>query len=341
MPGKKALGCAVFRKLMKTFLRTLVPLALTLTALADDPWLVFEGKKGPGKGKHVVLVSGDEEYRSEETMPMLGKLLAEKHGFKCTVLFAIDAASGAINPKEQTNIPGVAAIDSADFLILGLRFRELPDPEMKHIVDYVEAGKPLLGMRTSTHAFNYSRKKDSPYASWSFNSNGGFGKKILGETWINHHGDHGKESTRGVIEEANKSHPMLRGVSDVWGPTDVYGVTKLPEDATVLLRGQVLEGMKPGDKAVEGKKNDPMMPVAWVRERKLDGGKTQKVICTTMGAATDFVSPGLGRFVVNAVYWGTGLEVPAKLDSAPVGKFEPSAFGFDKFKPGVKPADLK
>jgi hypothetical protein len=339
--GKKALRSAVFRKLMKTALRTLLPLALTLTALAEDPWLVFEGNKGPGKGKHVVLVSGDEEYRSEETMPMLGKMLAEKHGFKCTVLFAIDPASGAINPKEQTNIPGLVAVDSADFLILGLRFRELPDAEMKHIVDYVEAGKPLLGMRTSTHAFNYSRKKDSPYASWSFNSDGGFGKKVLGETWINHHGNHGSESTRGVIEEANKNHPLLTGVEYVWGPTDVYGVTKLPEDAKVLLRGEVLAGMRPDDKAVEGKKNDPMMPVAWVRERKLDDGKTQKVVCTTMGGATDFVSPGLGRFVVNAVYWGTGLKVPAKLDSAPVGKFEPTPFGFDKFKPGVKPADLK
>jgi len=325
---------------MKTFLYTLLPFALAATAVADDPWLVFEGKKGPGKGKHVVLVSGDEEYRTEETFPMLGKMLAEKHGFKCTVLLPVNPSTGEIDPNEQTNIPGVEAIDSADFLILGLRFRELPDDKMKHIVDYVEAGKPLLGLRTSTHSFNYSRNKESPYASWSFDKDGGFGKNVLGETWINHHGDHGKESTRGVIEEANKSHPLLRGVTDVWGPTDVYGVTTLPADATVLLRGQVLTGMKPTDKALGGKKNEPMMPVAWVRAREV-GGKKQKVICTTMGSGTDFVSPGLGRFVVNSVYWGTGLEVPAKLDSAPVGKFEPTNFGFNGFKKGVKVADLK
>ena len=142
---------------MKTILRTLLPLALSLTAMADDPWLVFEGKKGPGKGKHVVLVSGDEEYRTEESFPMLGRMLAEKHGFKCTVLFATDPKTGEINPNEQTNIPGVEAIDTADFLILGLRFRELPDEKMKHLADYVESGKPLLGLRTSTHAFNYTR----------------------------------------------------------------------------------------------------------------------------------------------------------------------------------------
>ena len=327
---------------MKTLFRTLIPLAaLTVTAFAEDPWLVFEGKNGPGKGKHVVLISGDEEYRSEESLPMLGKMLAEKHGFKCTVLFAIDPANGTINPKESTNIPNVAAVDSADFMILGLRFREYSDADMKHIVDYVEAGKPLLGMRTSTHAFNYTKNKDSAYASWSFNSNGGFGKKVLGETWVNHWGQHGSQSTRGVIEEANKSHPLLTGVSNVWGPSDVYEVKQLPDDSKVLFRGAVLTGMKPEDKVLEGKKNEPMMPVAWVRERKSEKGATQKVICTTMGAATDFVSPGLGRFVTNCVYWGTGLPIPAKLDTTPVGKFEPTVFGFDKSKPGVKPADLK
>lgn len=326
---------------MRTIFRTLLPLALTLTAMADDSTLVFEGKKGPGKGKNVVLISGDEEYRTEETFPMLGKMLAEKHGFKCTVLFAIDPKTGEINPNEQTNIPGIEAIDSADFVIMGLRFRELPDDKMKHIVDYVEAGKPLIGLRTSTHAFSYSRNKESPYASWSYNSDGGFGKKILGETWINHHGDHGKQSTRGVIEEENKSHPLLRGVKDVWGPTDVYAAGTLPADAKVLLRGQVLTGMNHDDPALEGKKNDPMMPVAWVRERKLENGKTQKIVCATMGSGADFVSPGLGRLVTNAVYWGTGLDVPEKLDTAPIGKFEPTNFGFNGFKKGVKVSDLK
>jgi hypothetical protein len=326
---------------MKSMLRTLIPLALVATALAEDPWLVFEGKTGPGKGKHVVLVSGDEEYRTEEAFPMLGRLLAEKHGFKCTVLFPIDPKTGEINPNEQTNIPGVEAIDSADFLILGLRFRELPDDKMKHLVDYVDAGKPLLALRTSTHAFNYTRNKKSPYAGWSFNSDGGFGRKILGETWVSHHGDHGSQSTRGVIAEANKSHPLLRGVEDVWGPSDVYGITKLPDDATVLMLGQVLTGMKPDDAPLPGAKNDPMMPVAWIRDRKLDSGKTQQVVCTTMGAATDMVHPGLRRFIVNAAYHGCGLKVPAKLDADPVGEFKPSPFGFDTFKKGVKPADLR
>src|SRR3954470_11944320 len=124
----------------------LCALAFALAGLAaapqDHPWLVFEGGEGPGKGKHVVLLSGDEEYRSEETVPQLGRILSKRHGFKCTVLFAIDKKTGEINPN-VSNIPGLEALGSADLMIVFLRFRPLPDEQMKHIVDYVEAGKPV------------------------------------------------------------------------------------------------------------------------------------------------------------------------------------------------------
>lgn len=329
---------------MKKILFGMMGLAAASAAADEQQWIEFPGGEGPGKGKHVVLVSGDEEYRSEEALPMLGKLLSERHGFRCTVLFAVDPKTGEVNPNEQTNIPGMKMIDTADFVVLGLRFRELPDADMKHLVDYVDAGKPIMGLRTSTHAFNYTRNKQSPYAKWSFNSGewpGGFGQQILGETWINHHGDHGKESTRGVVEEKNAAHPLLRGVEDVWGPTDVYGIKNLPASATVLLRGQVLTGMSPDDGPVAGAKNDPMMPVAWVHEVQSASGKKQTVICSTMGAATDFVHPGLRRFVVNAAFWATGLEVPAELNADPVGEFKPTDFGFNTFVKGRKPADYR
>src|SRR4051794_5184893 len=152
---------------------------------AQESWVVYEGGEGPGKGKHVVLVSGDEEYRSEEALPQLGKILAKHHGFKCTVLFAVDK-DGTINPN-VSNIPGLEALKTADLMVIFTRFRHLPDEQMKHIVDYVESGKPVVGMRTATHAFNIDRK--NKYAKWSFNAGkewpGGFGKQVLGETWIN------------------------------------------------------------------------------------------------------------------------------------------------------------
>src|SRR6476659_619059 len=86
--------------------------ATTARAADDDAkWVTYTGTDGPGKGKHIVLISGDEEYRSEESLPQLGKILAKHHGFKCTVLFAIDPKTGTINPEVKDNIPGLEALD--------------------------------------------------------------------------------------------------------------------------------------------------------------------------------------------------------------------------------------
>src|SRR3954464_10507765 len=150
---------------VRAFVLVLV-LAAVAPARADDPWVVYEGGDGPGKGKHVVLVSGDEEYRSEEALPQLGKILARHHGFKCTVLFAIDPKDGTINPNVNNNIPGLEALKTADLMIIFTRFRNLPDAQMKHVVDYVESGKPIIGLRTATHAFALGGGK---YAKYSWN----------------------------------------------------------------------------------------------------------------------------------------------------------------------------
>src|SRR5262245_40282464 len=153
--------------------------------MAADPWIVYEGAAGPGKGKHVVLISGDEEYRSEEALPQMARILAKHHGFKCTVLFAIDKKDGTINPNVNNNIPGLEALASADLMVLFVRFRNLPDEQMKHVADYVESGKPIIGLRTATHAFALNKK--SKYASWDWQNKdwpGGFGKQVLGETWV-------------------------------------------------------------------------------------------------------------------------------------------------------------
>jgi hypothetical protein len=334
---------------MRTFGRFIFAAAVLPCALAG--WtqaaegVVYEGGKGPGHGKHIVFLSGDEEYRSEEGLPMLAKILAVRHGFKCTVLFAINPADGTIDPLTLTNVPGMAALDSADLCVMKMRFRELPDAQMKHFADYVNSGKPIIALRTSTHAFMYERNKQSPFAKWDWRSKdwpGGFGQQVLGETWVSHHGDHGKESTRGVINETFKTDPILRGVREIWCPTDVYTVSHLPADAKVLVWGQVVSGMKSADPAVEGEKNDPMMPLVWVRNYTGERGRTSKIFATTMGAAVDLENEGLRRLLVNACYWAVGLEkkIPAKANVDYVGEYQPNWFGFGKFKKGLKPEDL-
>jgi hypothetical protein len=259
-------------------------------AFAKDPWVVYDGFDGPGKGKQIVLVSGDEEYRSEEFLPLLGKILAKHHGFTCMVLFAVDPAGGTINPNNTGNIPGLESLDKADLMIISTRFRDLPDEQMAHIDRYVKAGKPIIGIRTATHAFNIPEGK--AYAKYSFDSktwDGGFGRQILGETWINHHGNHGSQSTRAAIAPGEENNPIVRGCGDIWGPTDVYEVRlPLPGDSRPVLLGKVLAGMSPTDEPVSGKQNEPLLPVAWTKTYQGDGGKVGRVFTTTMGAGKDF-----------------------------------------------------
>jgi len=228
---------------------------------------------------------------------------------------------------------------------MSLRFRAWPNEQMKFFADYVAAGKPLIALRTSTHAFA-DLKGD--YAKFNWNNEGGFGKAVLGETWVNHWGSHKKEATRGVIEPAAKDDPLLRGVENIFGDTDVYEAAP-SADAKILVRGVVLKGMKPEDEPADYKKkradkgeqgvNDPAMPVVWTRTYNGPLGKGNKVLCTTMGSATDLTNEGLRRLLVNAAYAFTGLEVPEKANVSIVGEFTPTMYGFNGFIKGRKPAD--
>ena len=314
-----------------------------VVAQRGNQWVVYEGKDGPGKGKHIVFVSGDEEYRSEEALPMLAKILAERHGFKCTVLFAIDPATDIIDPDNQVNIPGLDNLKSADLMVLFTRFRELPDTQMKYIDEYLKTGKPVIGLRTATHAFRYARNKQSPFAKYSFDSRekgwiDGFGHRVLGETWVDHHGEHGKEGTRGLVNGILENNAILRGVKDIWGPTDVYSIRDLTADAQVLIYGQSSHGLTAQSPLSFDKS---IMPVAWIKYYKTENGNTARIFNTTMGASMDLVSEDLRRLLVNACYWGMGMEqqIPEKSNVEIVGEYNPTMFGYGKFKKGQTPAD--
>jgi hypothetical protein len=140
------------------------------------------------------------------------------------------------------------------------------------------------------------------------------------------------------------AHPILRGVADVFGTTDVYEANLL-RNASVLMYGEVVAGMNPTDPPASGRRttalgrdrgvNDPMMPILW-----LPNFASNRVVTCTMGAATDLLNEGLRRIVVNAAYWQTGLDVPQRADVSLVGEYKPSQFGFGGFRKGVKPSDL-
>jgi hypothetical protein len=342
----KLISLALPLTLLASF--ALVPAAYS--ADADPPWVVLEGKEGAGKGKHIVLISGDQEYRSEEAIPQLAKILATRHGFKCTVLFTVDPKDGTINPLIH-NVPGLDALKTADLMVIFTRFLALPDDQMQMIAGYLDAGKPVIGMRTSTHAFNgipatskFARFNDgSKVKGWE----DGFGRKVLGEHWVNHHGSHGKEGTRGIFVAGQEGHSILKGIKDgeIFGLTDVYTVRlPLPKDCQPLVLGAVTETLMPDSKPVPGPKNDPMMPVAWTKTYKGEDDKTGRVFTTTMGASQDLEFEGTRRMIVNACYWTVGLEdkIPDKSNVDIVGTYKPTRFRFKgekEWKPGITPAE--
>ena len=325
-------------------------------------WLSFEGK---GDMPHIVLISGDEEYRSEEALPQLAKILSTRQGFKCTVLFAQDPEKpGFVNPNYLNNIPGLEKLKTADMMIIFTRFRALPDEQMQYIDDYLKSGKPVLGIRTATHAFSYEEADFE--SSWKHYGNfyegddewrDGFGRFILGEKWISHHGEHRHQSTRGIPASGAEDHPILSGIAEgeIWGPTDVYGVRlPLPGDSQPVVLGQVVNrageydendplfGMRPTDSEVAGtgvaddengeeieiNLNDPMMPIAWIKSYQLPGGQQGKVFATTIGASTDLLSEGVRRMLVNGVFWCLDLTVPEKANVDLVGTYKPTAYAF-------------
>jgi len=319
-------------------------------------WQTYNAKTNK-KSKKIVLVSGDEEYRSEEALPMLAKILSAHHGFDCTVLFAQDtSALGIVDPNCTTNIMGLEALEDADLMILFTRFRALPDEQMQHFQAYLEKGKPIIGIRTATHAFNF-KDTTSNFYHWGNYYNGektdwkgGFGQKVLGLNWFTHHGHHKHQSTKGIFAPDAEKNPITKGIENgnIWGSTDVYGV-RLPmvEGAVPLILGQTMNrtgeydendiffGMKATDSEVatesSNKKynpNEPLMPIVWAKSYQVKNGKLGQSLTSTIGASSDLLNEQLRRLFVNATYHLLNLDVPEKAKVGFVGDYQPTQYSF-------------
>lgn len=318
-------------------------------------WLHFPGKNTDAK--HIVLISGDQEYGSEEALPQLAKILSKRHGFQCTVLFAQDPQEpGIINANYVQNIPGLEVLENADLMFIFTRFRALPDEQMQFIDAYLKTGKPVLGIRTATHAFSFPEDSMSNYVHYSNGYAGdktdwqdGFGRLVLGEKWISHHGHHKHQSTRGVLAQKSNADGITNGITDgdIWGATDVYGVRlPLPGDSNPIIYGEVINrkgeyleddifyGMRPTDDELASTNNEGLpvnetpMPIVWTKSYQVPGGKVGKSFTSTVGASNDLLIDGTRRIIVNGVYWVLGLPVPQKADVTLVGDYNPTAFEF-------------
>jgi hypothetical protein len=300
-----------------------------------------QGDQGPGVGKRIVFLAGDHEYRGEETLPALARILAKRYGFTCHVIFTIDPVTGYLQPG-SSDIAGLEILKQADLLVVFLRFQDFPDDQMQHIVDYLDRGGPVVGLRTSTHAFKIDNK-DAKFARYSTfyqgkEYEGGFGRQVLGETWVGHYGRNHKQSSRLLLQKEAADHPVLRGVEKVHVQCGGYNANPI-EGSTVLAKGQILDGMTPDSPTAKDKE---ILPVAWVRLYKSAAGNSGRVFATTHGASEDILNPGFRRLLLNAHLWCLGMEKSIQPDGPIefVGPYRPSTFKFKGFVQGVKPADL-
>lgn len=305
--------------------------------------VLWEGERGVGKGKHIVFLAGDHEYRGEEILPALARTLAKRYGFKCSFLVTTNKRSGDIEPG-SSHIGDLSVLKSADLLVMALRFQHFRDAQMQHIEDYLASGRPVIGVRTSTHAFQRLQGKWAKYnegykgedAAWRF----GFGERVLGEHWVGHFGHNHRQSSRVVLEDAQREHPILRGVNAVHAVSGGY-VAHPREGSITLARGQVLDGMKPDSPPTSNERQRVQHPVAWVRTYHEDKPQS-RVFATTHGASEDLLNDGFRRMLINAHLWCLGLDDEIRADApiAFVGPYNPAKYGFGTYRKGVKPQDI-
>lgn len=327
----------MFRSFCITFSSLLASFSIAAGSAQTAP-LVFQGDTGPGVGKHIVFIAGDHEYRSEESLPALARIMAKHHGFKCTVLFNIDPSTDEIAAGTPSNIPGMDALDSADLAVVFLRFQNLPADQMKHFDEYLGRGGPVVGMRTATHAFQIPANQ--PFAKYSYNSKAddyelGFGHQVLGQTWVGHYGRNHQQSTRITAVDAMKGHPILRGVRDIWVQVGAY-VGK-PVDGEILTMAQPLQGMTQDSPVVESL---PPQPSEWTRTYTSPSGVQGRVFTSLYGTPEDLTNDGYRRLIVNGMFWAIGMEssITPDLDIRFVGPFHPNTYGNQTHALGIKPS---
>jgi type 1 glutamine amidotransferase len=318
---------------MKHFLSLITVLVLLCSCTPSmEPAAAPEEDNRP----YIIFVTGDEEYRSEESMPMLARMVERELGVRTKVLFAQDSA-GIVNPNVTDNIPGLEALDSADMMVCFLRWRNLPDDQAKHILNFAESGKPMVGFRTSTHAFRY---KDD---SLRQHLNNDWPTAVFGQQWITHHGhfDDGHAPLTSVALVEEMQSPILNGVQPFEAYSWLYhvdgGKWNINPKTKHLLRGTSLRSNhEAGGRLDQFPKTNP---VAWTNDYK-----GARVFFTTLGHPFDWKNDNMRRLTLNGIAWALGREegIPSGgFDPTIVGTYSPNNSGFgEKFKAGMNPEDF-
>ena len=315
----------------------LILAALTLIILITACGTPQGSQQQAQEPPHIVFVTGDEEYRSEESMPMIARILKRELGAKISLCYSVDE-NGIIDPNNQHHIAGLEALETADLMVMFTRFRQLPEDQRKYILDYAESGKPMVGLRTSTHAFWYLNEAGDLDSTMN-HLNTEWPTQVFGQQWITHHGhfDDGLYPLT-QVDLTDADHPITRGVSPFAANSWLYHVDggdwKLHGDPHTLLTGTSIKSKHEMNDQLD---QYPLQnPVAWTKTYK-----GAKVFFTTLGHPYDFKIDNMRRLLLNGIYWSLDLQssIPATgIDPTIVGTYDPNNSGFgEKYKSGLEP----
>ena len=213
----------------------------------------------------VVLISGEYEYDSARTLPAFKQFLSTNYGFNCIYL----------ERTKGEEIPGLDALEKADLAIIFVRRMTLLQEQLGKIKKFVDSGKPLIGLRTASHAFENWKEWD---------------RDVLGGNYHNHYGNQLVAAIKVRPEAAD--HPILKGVEHEFpAGGSLYLNAPLPPSSTVLLMGSVTD--------------KPPEPVAWTHDYK-----GARIFYTSLGHPKDFENRSFRRLLVNEIYWGLNRPAP-------------------------------
>ncbi|HEV3006470.1 MAG TPA: isochorismatase family protein [Pirellulales bacterium] len=235
---------------------------------------------------HVVLLIGEDEYQTDRTLPAFADSELADRGLRLTVIHA--------NPHDLNDFPGLEALESAEALFVSVRRRTPPAEQLARIRAFVEAQKPVVGIRTASHAFSLRNDQPPPagHAAWPE-----FDAQVLGGHYVGHHAAPaaGSPKTLARTLPEMKDHPVLAQVpaGEFSVGSSLYKTSPLAPSATALVMGRV-EGI------------DQTEPVAWTNMNEKGG----RVFYTSLGHVDDFALPAFRRLLVNGVFWALNKPVP-------------------------------
>jgi len=244
---------------------------ITSSDFLAGPAFRFREDKRP----HVVFVVSDDHYHADKTLPQFAQMLRERYQCHCTL------AHG----QGKADIPGLEQLDTADVMVLYVRRLALPEKQLQMIRKYLDSGKPLVALRTASHAFDVHGNADEGRAEWR-----DFDPVVLGGSYHGHGSNSVGTNVTTVPEQAK--HPILSGVSgEKWHSSgSLYNAAPIDKQATLLMTG-----------SADGKTE----PLTWTRNYK-----GSRVFYSSLGHPNDFKQPQFRKMLVNAIYWAMDRPVP-------------------------------